>query len=50
VLFTDLRGLTRPAESRLPYDVVFVLNRYREEMTHAIESAAAWSTSSSVTA
>lgn len=39
VLFADLRGFTRLAESRLPYDVVFVLNRYREEMAHAIESA-----------
>jgi len=39
VLFADLRGFTRLAESRLPYDVVFVLNRYREEMAHAIESS-----------
>jgi len=39
VLFADMRGFTRLAESRLPFDVVFVLNRYREEMTHAIERA-----------
>ncbi len=39
VLFADMRGFTRLAHSRLPYDVVFVLNRYREEMAHAIESA-----------
>jgi adenylate cyclase len=39
VLFADMRGFTRLAESRLPYDVVFVLNRYREEMAHAIENA-----------
>jgi adenylate cyclase len=39
VLFADMRGFTRLAESRLPYDVVFVLNRFREEMAHAIESA-----------
>jgi adenylate cyclase len=39
VLFADMRGFTRLAESRLPYDVVFVLNRYREEMAHAIQSA-----------
>ena len=39
VLFADMRGFTRLAESRLPYDVVFVLNRYREEMAQAIESA-----------
>jgi adenylate cyclase len=39
VLFADMRGFTRLAESRLPYDVVYVLNRYREEMAHAIESS-----------
>lgn len=39
VLFADMRGFTRLAESRLPYDVVFVLNRYREEMARAIEGA-----------
>jgi adenylate cyclase len=39
VLFADMRGFTRLAESRLPYDVVFVLNRFRSEMARAIESA-----------
>ncbi len=39
VLFADMRGFTRLAESRLPYDVVFVLNRFREEMARAIEGA-----------
>jgi len=39
VLFADMRGFTRLAEARLPYDVVFVLNRFREEMAEAIESA-----------
>jgi adenylate cyclase len=39
VLFADMRGFTRLAEARLPYDVVFVLNRFREEMGQAIESA-----------
>jgi adenylate cyclase len=39
LLFADMRGFTRLAQARLPYDVVFVLNRYREEMAHAIESA-----------
>jgi adenylate cyclase len=39
VLFADLRGFTRMAESRLPYDVVFLLNRYFEAMGEAIERA-----------
>src|SRR5262245_40403093 len=30
VLFADLRGFTRLAEHKLPYDVVFFLNRYFE--------------------
>ncbi len=39
ILFADLRGFTRFSESRLPYDVVFVLNRFRVTMAEAIESA-----------
>ena len=39
VLFADLRGFTRIAEARLPYDVVYVLNRYRAAMADAIERA-----------
>lgn len=39
VLFADIRGFTRLAEARLPYDVVFVLTRYRSAMTTAIEEA-----------
>lgn len=39
VLFADLRGFTRIAERRLPYDVVFLLNRYFEAMGSAIEGA-----------
>ncbi len=37
VLFADLRGFTRLAEHRLPYDVVFFLNRYFETVGGAIE-------------
>jgi adenylate cyclase len=37
VLFADLRGFTRMAEGRLPYDVVFVLNQYFKAMGTAIE-------------
>jgi adenylate cyclase len=39
VLFADLRGFTRLAEHKLPYDVVFVLNRYFEAMGTAITGA-----------
>lgn len=39
VLFADLRGFTTMSEQRLPYDVVFILNRYFNEMGHAIEQA-----------
>jgi adenylate cyclase len=37
VLFGDLRAFTRMSEGRLPYDVVFVLNRYFRAMGRAIE-------------
>ena len=39
VLFADLRGFTRLAENKLPYDVVFVLNRYFETVGTAITGA-----------
>ncbi len=39
VLFADLRAFTRLSEKRLPYDVVFLLNRYFEAMGSAIEAA-----------
>ena len=38
VLFADLRGFTSFSESRLPYDVVFVLNTYLSRMRNAIEA------------
>ena len=37
VLFADLRQFTRLAEHKLPYDVVFVLNRYFDAVGGAIE-------------
>lgn len=37
VLFADLRAFTRLAEHKLPYDVVFILNRYFRAMGTAIE-------------
>jgi len=36
VLFADLRGFTSLSESKLPYDVVFVLNRYFDCMSRAV--------------
>ncbi len=39
VLFADLRGFTTVAEHKLPYDVVFILNRYFEAVGGAIERA-----------
>jgi adenylate cyclase len=39
VLFADLRGFTRLAEPKLPYDVVFFLNRYFEAVGGAITNA-----------
>src|ERR1700719_1012265 len=39
ILFVDIRGFTALAEGRLPYDVVFVLNRYFAAMGRAVEAA-----------
>jgi len=39
ILFADIRGFTALAEGRLPYDVVFVLNRYFSAMGRAIDAA-----------
>lgn len=39
ILFADLRGFTTLSEDKLPYDVVFVLNRYFAAMGEAIEGA-----------
>ena len=38
ILFIDLRGSTRLAQARLPYDVVFLLNHYFVEMAVAIDA------------
>jgi adenylate cyclase len=38
ILFADLRGFTKMSEKKLPYDVVFLLNRYFRAMGEAIES------------
>ena len=39
ILFADLRAFTKLSERRLPYDVVFLLNRYFESMGSAVEEA-----------
>ncbi|MGD1877716.1 MAG: adenylate/guanylate cyclase domain-containing protein [Kiloniellaceae bacterium] len=39
ILFADLRGFTTLSEDRLPYDVVFILNRYFTAMGMAVEQA-----------
>jgi len=37
VMFADLRGFTTASEHQLPYDTVFLLNRYFKEMGTAIQ-------------
>ena len=39
ILFADLRSFTQISEKKLPYDVVFVLNRYFAGMGQAVEQA-----------
>jgi adenylate cyclase len=38
VVFVDLRGSTALAEARLPYDVLFILNQFFQEMTVALKA------------
>jgi adenylate cyclase len=39
VVFVDLRGFTTLAEAKLPYDVLFILNRFFHEMTGALTAS-----------
>jgi adenylate cyclase len=39
ILFADIRGFTSISEGRLPYDVVFLLNRYFRATGHAVQAA-----------
>ena len=39
VLFADLRAFTKLSENKLPFDVVFMLNRYFSAMGGAVEEA-----------
>ena len=38
ILFGDLRSFTQLSEKKLPYDLVFLLNRYFAETGHAVEA------------
>ena len=38
-MFVDMRGSTRLAERRLPYDTVFIINRFHEAVGNAIVAA-----------
>jgi adenylate cyclase len=38
IMFIDLRGSTTLAEAKLPYDVLFILNRFFGEMKDALEA------------
>ncbi len=39
VLFADIRGFTTLSEEKLPFDVVFILNRYFQAMGEAVTQA-----------
>ena len=39
IMFVDIRGFTSFSESKLPYDVVFVLNQYFRTMGTAVEES-----------
>jgi adenylate cyclase len=39
ILFADIRGFTAISEGKLPYDVVFLLNRYFRATGRAVEAA-----------
>lgn len=39
VMFVDLRGFTAFSEKRLPYDVVYLLNRYFRSVGESVEAA-----------
>ena len=38
VLFVDLRGSTDLGESKMPYDLLYILNQFFHEMTKALEA------------
>lgn len=42
VLFLDIRGFTSISEKRLPYDTVFLLNRFFSDIGEAINTSGGW--------
>ncbi|MGH6925431.1 MAG: adenylate/guanylate cyclase domain-containing protein [Propylenella sp.] len=42
VLFLDIRGFTTLSESRLPYDTVFLLNRFFGEVGDVLNASGGW--------
>ena len=42
MLFLDIRGFTTLSEARLPYDTVFLLNRFFAEVGEATNAAGGW--------
>jgi len=42
VMFLDVRGFTKMSENRLPYDVVFLLNRFFAALGNAIQTEGGW--------
>ena len=42
ILFLDIRGFTTLSEARLPYDTVFLLNRFFGEVGEATNAAGGW--------
>jgi adenylate cyclase len=38
-MFVDMRGSTRLAEERMPYDIVFIVNRFLAAVSHAVIEA-----------
>ncbi len=42
VLFLDIRGFTSISEKRLPYDTVFLLNRFFSDIGEAISASGGW--------
>jgi adenylate cyclase len=42
ILFLDIRGFTALSEARLPYDTVFLLNRFFAEVGEAVTRSGGW--------